>query len=392
MDGGVLQRGLFHGAGTVSDKAREGAYRASLRASPVRTLAAILTTLVLSAGCASTDSAAAVDPTVSTDVGLSLPDLSVAPDLGADDTPAIDAGAPVDLAPLPEVGTVERGPLPIVLVHGFAGFQGIGPLTYFYQVADDLRRRGETVYDPELPPFDPPPTRAPVLGATIQRALAETGRSRVVLIAHSQGGLDARYLISTLHYGDRVAALVTVSTPHRGTRLGDAFAGILPGVNLGLLDAAATAIGAVYNGAPGRAEIRTTLAALSERDAPAFNAANPDDPRVRYYSVAGRSNRRDGRAVCGDGLVADNPTLVDNPFVLLAPLMVFLEGNDPTHLVNDGLVTVQSARWGTFLGCVPADHFDEVGQIAHQGPDRSSGFDHIALYRDLVRRLHDDGF
>jgi hypothetical protein len=28
-------------------------------------------------------------------------------------------------------------------------------------------------------------------------------------------------------------------------------------------------------------------------------------------------------------------------------------------------VTVQSARWGTFIGCVPADHFDEVGQIAH---------------------------
>jgi triacylglycerol lipase len=345
---------------------------------------------LLALACSSGQSAVA--DTTPADADSTLVDLSVASDLGEDDIPAPDAGTtPLDTPALPEVGATQRGPYPIILVHGFAGFQGIGPLTYYFQVADDLRRRGEVVYDPELPPFAPPATRAPVLAAAVRRALAETGRSRVVLIAHSQGGLDARYLISTLDHGDRVAALITVATPHRGTRLGDAFAGIIPGINLGVLDAVATAIGAVYNGAPGRAELRTTLAALSERDAVAFNANNPDDPRVRYYSVAGRSNRRDGRAVCGDALVADNPTLVDTPFPLLAPLTAFLEGNDPTHLVNDGLVTVQSARWGTFLGCVPADHFDEVGQIAHQGPDRNSGFDHIALYRDLVRRLRDDG-
>lgn len=357
---------------------------------PVRTPALILGAL-LALGCSSGEGPGLVDD-VPGDSALGLPDLSVSSDLGEDDIPSLDAGVASELGALPEVGVAQRGPYPIVLVHGFAGFQGIGPLTYYYRVADELRRRGEVVYDPELPPFAPPSTRAPVIAGAIRRALTETGRSRVVLIAHSQGGLDARYLISTLGYGDRVAALVTVSTPHRGTRLGDAFAGLIPGVNLGVLDAIATAVGAVYNNAPGRAELRGALAALSERDAVTFNSSNPDDPRVRYYSVAGRSNRRDGRAVCGDALVADDPTLVDVPFPLIAPLAAFLEGNDPARLVNDGLVTVQSARWGTFIGCVPADHFDEVGQIAHQGADRFSGFDHIALYRDLVRRLRDDGF
>ena len=357
----------------------------------VRTLALSLG-VTLSLACSSAETAApAVDPDAG-DVGLSLPDLRVADDLGADDVAPVDAGAAPDVPALPEVGVVQRGPFPIVLVHGFAGFQSLGPLTYYYRVAEDLRRRGEVVYDPELPPFAPPSTRAPVLAAAVRRALDETGRPRVVLIAHSQGGLDARYLISTLGLGDRVAALVTVSTPHRGTRLGDAFAGLIPGVNLGLLDGLATGIGSIYNGAPGRAAIRETLAALSERDAARFNEQNPDDPRVRYYSVAGRSNRRDGRAVCGDAVVPNTPGLVDVPFPLLAPMMAFLEGSDPTNLVNDGLVTVRSARWGTFIGCVPADHFDEVGQIAHQGPDPASGFDHIVLYRELVRRLRDDGF
>lgn len=328
------------------------------------------------------------------DSGAPTFDLSAPPDLGDDDTPTVDAGPvlPLDVPALPEVGTVQRGPFPIVLVHGFAGFQSVGPLTYYFRVAEDLRRRGETVSEPELPPFAPPATRAPVLAAAINRVLAETRQPKVVLIAHSQGGLDARYLISSLGYGDRVAALVTVSTPHRGTRLGDAFAGLIPGVNLGLLDAVATGLGAVYNGAPGRAAIRSTLVALSEREATRFNEQNPDDPRVRYYSVAGRSNRRDGRAVCGDAMVENDPSMVDIPNPLIAPLMPFLEGSDPANLVNDGLVTVRSARWGRFIGCVPADHFDEVGQIARQGADRFSGFDHVVLYRDLVRRLRDEGF
>ena len=357
--------------------------------------AALAFAALLTSACASTEVAdgfaSQPDATVPTF------DLGPVPDLGVDDAPrvyAVDAGAPADLAPLPEAGTTTgaTGPFPIVLVHGFAGFRSIGPLTYFYQVPEDLRRRGETVYDPELPPFAPSSERAPVLAEAVRRAIAETGRPKVVLIAHSQGGLDARYLISTLGYGDRVAALVTVSTPHRGTRLGDAVSSLLPGVSDVVVNTLTTAFASVYNGAPGAAQLRASLVALSEGASADFNARNPDDPRVRYYSVAGRSNRRDGSAVCGDALVPNDPGARDNPNLLIAALMPFLEGTDPTHNVNDGLVTVRSARWGTFIGCVPADHFDEVGQIAEMGPNGESGFDHIALYRDLVHRVRADGF
>ena len=30
---------------------------------------------------------------------------------------------------------------------------------------------------------------------------------------------------------------------------------------------------------------------------------------------------------------------------------------------NDGLVPVESAKWGRFRGCVPADHLDQIGQL-----------------------------
>ena len=51
--------------------------------------------------------------------------------------------------------------------------------------------------------------------------LAETGSEKVNIIAHSKGGLDARYMISCLGMGAQVASLTTVSTPHRGSQVID---------------------------------------------------------------------------------------------------------------------------------------------------------------------------
>ncbi|MBL8603848.1 MAG: triacylglycerol lipase [Myxococcales bacterium] len=304
---------------------------------------------------------------------------------------AVDAG---DTGPATrDAGPAAPGlsPYPFVLVHGFAGFREVGPINYFYNVADDLRRRGETVYEVSVAPFAPPAERAPMLATQLQSVLRQSGRGRLNLIAHSQGGLDCRYLISTLGWGDRVASLTTVSTPHRGTRLADALLGVVPGLTDGVINTVATVFGFAYTQIASRADLRGALVGLSERESAAFNAANPDDPRVLYFSYAGRSNRRDGAQVCQDALSPNEPTLTDAPFAPLGPLAAFLEQGDPARNANDGLVTVQSARWGTFVGCVAADHFDEVGQIAHRGANPESGFDHILMYRDIARRVRDRG-
>lgn len=335
------------------------------------------------------------DATVADDTGL-VPEVDAAVP-GSDVSLAGDAAVVGDTGPLPTVsddaGRVApgAGPYPLVFVHGFAGFRDLGPINYFYNVAADLRARGETVFEPALAPFAAPSVRAPMLARALEGVLQRTGRGRVVLIAHSQAGLDARYLISTLGWGDRVAALVTVSSPHRGTRLADALLGNVPEASDVLLNAAATFLGFTYNEARARADLRAALTALSEAESGAFNRANPDDPRVRYFSYAGRSNGRNGRPQCDAGEVPDEPSLTDEAFFPLAPFARLLERGDPARWVNDGLITVESARWGRFMGCVPADHFDEVGQIAHRGPVRESGFDHVVFYRDMVRRLRQEG-
>lgn len=284
-------------------------------------------------------------------------------------------------------------PYPIVLVHGFAGFRDIGPVGYYFRVADDLRGRGETVFESVTAPFDSSEVRAQMLARYLDTVVfPQTGAAKVVLIAHSQGGLDARWLISRLGYGDRVAALVTVSTPHRGTRVADAVSGTVPGVSDGLLNAVATLFGVSYNEARSRADLRAAFVSLSEQNADGFNRSVPNDPRVTYWSYAGRTNRRSGREQCGDAVIANSPGAVDNTTLALLPFAVFLEQGDSALHVNDGLVEVRSARWGRFMGCVPADHFDEIGQVAHLIPNLESGFDHRAFYRDMVRRLRAEGF
>jgi hypothetical protein len=60
-------------------------------------------------------------------------------------------------------------------------------------------------------------------------------------------------------------------------------------------------------------------------------------------------------------------------------------------VVNDGLVAIDSARWGSFLGCIPGDHLDEIGQLVHLFPDPVSGFDHKELYLNIAAALHHDG-
>ena len=69
----------------------------------------------------------------------------------------------------------------------------------------------------------------------------------------------------------------------------------------------------------------------------------------------------------------------------------FLDGLK-TKPIHDGLVTVESAKLGTFLGCIPADHMDEVNQLAGDPPGLGNPFDAVQFYRDLAAWLRDTGY
>jgi hypothetical protein len=105
---------------------------------------------------------------------------------------------------------------PVLLVHGL-----VDNRSSFAVMRRHLRRRGfTTVCSWNYSPFLTDVARgARDLGNHIERICRETGHDRVHIVGHSLGGLMARYYVQRQGGDGRVATLVTIGTPHRGTVL-----------------------------------------------------------------------------------------------------------------------------------------------------------------------------
>jgi triacylglycerol lipase len=278
------------------------------------------------------------------------------------------------------------GPFPIVLAHGMFGFKSIGPLDYFYGIAPVLEAQGRTVITTTVDPVQSSDVRGAQLVMQIEQIRAQTGAAKVVIIGHSQGGLDARWAAS--HDPDAVAAVITVATPHLGSPVADVALGVVPGDTQSAFDSLADLFGLSGTSFEG------SLQNLSTAGAAAFNAATPDAPGVKYWSVAGRSNGATAADCPPSSTITsawDGST--DSMKALLLPVNgIMSAATSPDTPVNDGLVTLASAQWGTFLGCVPADHFDEVCQIAGESPGLGNSFDCLGLFKNLGAMLTAQGY
>ena len=85
---------------------------------------------------------------------------------------------------------------PIVLVHGFLGWDTIGPYGYWFGIADALRRDGAQVHIAQVTAANSTEVRGEQLLAYVKRVLAATGAQKVNLIGHSHGGPTVRYVAS----------------------------------------------------------------------------------------------------------------------------------------------------------------------------------------------------
>lgn len=220
---------------------------------------------------------------------------------------------------------------------------------------------------------------------SLDRQLSDKAAGRGInLLAHSMGGLDCRHLITHVKPSEYTPlSLTTVSTPHRGSpfmdwcaenigigrliqREGERLAKTIESPNLPAEVHTPEPAGEKTNSNPFYSLSFSSLPSsfttllISILDSPAysnltstylntvFNPNTPNNPAVKYFSVAGRM---------------PNVNLW-HPFWL--PKMV-LDGvekrererlrdvgenmwSQPEEWGHDGLVTVQSAKWGEFLG------------------------------------------
>jgi triacylglycerol lipase len=235
---------------------------------------------------------------------------------------------------------------PIVLAHGVLGFDQISLAgrrhVYFRGVPERLRAMGVDVHRPSVPPVASVGIRADKLAAAVRALPAK----KVNLIAHSMGGLDARYAIVRLGLADRVVSLTTIGTPHLGTPLADLGISLLGGFRR--LFKRLVDLEAFHD--------------LTSKRMAAFNREIPDAAGVAYGSIVG----------CG-ARAEMNPLLWASHFYL-----------SECAGANDGIVPASSQRWGEVVREVQADHWAQVGW--------SSSFDAAALYEDLARELRGRGF
>ena len=110
---------------------------------------------------------------------------------------------------------------PLVLVHGIVAHDRGRFITFWGRIPQTLERHGVKVFFGNTDSFGDFDSNAQMLKNTIDRVLLETGSEKVNIIAHSKGGLDSRYMIWIYDYGDRVASLTTIATPHHGSEIAD---------------------------------------------------------------------------------------------------------------------------------------------------------------------------
>ncbi|KAL7413433.1 Alpha/Beta hydrolase protein [Mrakia frigida] len=286
----------------------------------------------------------------------------------------------------------------VVLCHGLYGYGVKGQIHYWANVQEVMKECGVDLLVVEVPSTGSIEERGVALHKTLEE---QVPGKKINIVAHSMGGLDARYLIT--HIKDRsydVLSLTSIATPHRGSPVMDWFSATLglgslvPALSDSLPPptkippkfvtayspsspllaplpkptppsssdssdpppvASTSYLPSYLNPLPLIASLRATI--LQAVDSPAyynltttycttqFNPSTPDDPDVKYFSIAARATRI-------------------TPLLPLWYTQIVLDetakgGNaEPDGYAgekyegNDGMVSVSSTKHGEWLGTV----------------------------------------
>ena len=257
---------------------------------------------------------------------------------------------------------------PLLLVHGI-GFRDLRYFNYWGRIPRELKRNGAVIYYGNQEALGTIAYNAEDIRKRILQIREETGAEKVNIIAHSKGGLDARCAITTLGMSPYVASLTTMNTPHRGCRFVDYACRLPEGFYrfvAGCFDRTFARFG---DKAP---DFYTATHQFATEASVRFNENTPDMPGVYYQSYTSKMR---------------NPfshLLLSIPYCLIRPL----EGE------NDGLVSVESAKWGEFRGVFSNQRLRGIshGDIIDLTRQDYRSFDVLETYVRIVAELKEKGF
>lgn len=264
---------------------------------------------------------------------------------------------------------------PILMIHG-VGFRDLKWPLYWGRIPAALERTGAVLFYGQQDCWARIEDNAKTIKARIRQILEETNSEKINIVAHSKGGLEARMAASSLGMGDKIASITTIGTPHRGSKTIDK----LLRAPDSLFNIASFAvdnwIGLIGDTKP---DFYAVCKDFSTEYAEAFNRENPDVPGIYYQSFAG---------------IMKSP-LSDIHLSTANAVIKMIEGE------NDGLVSVESAKWGQSFTLLKGktnrgvSHYDEIDfrRSPLSAKDGGEGVSDICdVYKAIVKDLAECGF
>lgn len=253
---------------------------------------------------------------------------------------------------------------PIVLVHGMMAKDF--PFWHAFRgISGFLQEQNVTVYVTNQDGVGAIATNAAQLKEEIQQVLQKEKCQKVNIIAHSKGGLDARYMISHLGMAEHVASLTTLSTPHHGSGLSAKL--LKMPVFFAKIIAFFTNLGFRILGdrQPDIFQLGQELTAEAMEQ---FNINTPNAPGTYYQSYSSTAPNK-------------------HAFLRYIPYRIsrYCEQDD-----TDGMVSVSSSQWGNYRGSVGGnvDHFQMVGVYGTKKRLMGVGL----FYLHIIQELQTMGF
>jgi len=254
---------------------------------------------------------------------------------------------------------------PLVLVHGIIAHDRESIIDFWGRIPQILQENNVQVFFGNTDAWGDYETNADLLKASIEQILKETNAEKVNIIAHSKGGLDSRYLIWKHDFGDKIASLTTICTPHHGAEVSEL----------------------IFR----RRIVHTKVAAKALKTiGKMYKDSNPDLFRVNFQL------RPDYMREFNEKVIMDEQVYTQSYYSTMrkpSDDWVFFYTNRyiaSKSGKNDGLVSEQSAQWG--------DNIVEIkGGISHIEildikKRKISGIDIPSIYLDIVKQLSEKGF
>lgn len=255
---------------------------------------------------------------------------------------------------------------PIILVHGI----GAKDSNFFWgRIPKKLETIGLKVFLGNTDSWGSIENNAISLSKTVDYVLNLCQCDKVNIIAHSKGGLDSRFLISSLNYADKIASLTTISTPHYGSEIIDYIfkkKSIYNPISRKIVNLVVKLYG---DKSPEPYKIVAELTTKSMID---FNLRNLNNEKVYYSSY-----------------YTFMKNAIDDLSYFLTYRYIKKSVGD-----NDGMVSIKSAQWGEDCTLIKGKNGNGISHTEIIDIKRKiiSGVDIPDVYLNIVNKLSEKGF